>query len=132
MKTDDTQALHALQTLSGADPDYAAFAADRRALADIALDAGEEIALGRELLAALRESPEHAARVDAILQAPSPPRFDGGAASVPILLAAVFLLRSDIEVKRDKQGRWSFKWLHKPARSELMKKLVDKISGFLS
>ncbi|MCP3971942.1 MAG: hypothetical protein GY717_16790, partial [Rhodobacteraceae bacterium] len=85
-----------LQTLAIADPDYGRFAEQHTLLERYPLPSEQETALGCDLLDVLRESPGQEARFEALLQAPAPDRFDGGLATVPVLVAVAFLLRTHI------------------------------------
>lgn len=49
-----------------------------------------------------------------------------------VVIAALFLLRSHIKIKKDPQGRWEFLFEHKAEESEALEKLVDAISKFFN
>ncbi|MBK1648394.1 hypothetical protein [Rhabdochromatium marinum] len=120
-----------LRTLATADPDFNAFAQRYASLAAQPIPEDQAAALSRELLGVLRESPEQAQQIDALARTADPQRFDGGLASVPILLAITFLLRTHIRFKRRADGKWEFEIEHKPAESKLLTQLLQKLSGLL-
>ena len=126
----DAQLRELLQTLAMADPDFRRFEQDHAALGQIAIPGSEQTALGRDLLALLRESPPQAARIEALSQAP-PERFDAGLATVPLLVAGAFLLCTHIRFERRADGRFKLLIEHKPADSRALTRLLDKLAGLL-
>jgi len=120
-----------LRTLATADPDFDAFAQCYAVLVAQPIPEDQAAALSRELLGVLRESPEQAQRIDALAQAADPQRFDGGLASVPVLVAITFLLRTHIRFKRHADGTWELEIEHKPADSKLLTQLLQKLSSLL-
>jgi len=110
----DTRTL--LQTLARSDPGFTAFAEDHAALARERLAPDTAGQLAAAALAALREDPAEAERVQRLTEAPAaslaPARFD--AAAVPLLLAVVFLLRTHLRIRRHKDGSWDLLVEHRP------------------
>jgi hypothetical protein len=133
--TDAARSRALLLTLARTDPDFAAFAADEGALAGPvgagALAGATVDALATATLAALREAPDLAARIEHLAAAPVPARFDAGAAGVPLLLAVVFLLRTHLRIRRHPDGRWDLLVEHKPGDSNLITDLLKRLAGLL-
>lgn len=127
----DPQAQNLVRTLAAADPDFEPFAQTHAFLSGPALTDAAQAALGRDLLAVLRESAEQAPRIDALSRSPAPGRFDSGLASVSILVAATFLLRTHIRFKRRPDGTWEFLIEHKPADSKRLTELLKKLAPLL-
>ena len=69
---------------------------------------------------------------EALLQTPPPDRFDGSMAAVPVLVAVAFLLRTHIRFERRADGKYELLIEHKPADSQLLTRLLEKIAGLLS
>ncbi len=127
----DTRIPGLLQTLATADPDFATFAQQHTILGEHRLPEDATAELSRELLGVLREAPEQAERIDALVRAPNPARFEGGLVTVPVLVAATFLLRTHIRFKRRADGKWEFQIEHKPADSKLLTQLLKKLAALL-
>ena len=127
----DTRTL--LQTLARSDPGFTAFAEDHAALARERLAPDTAGQLAAAALAALREDPAEAERVQRLTEAPAaslaPARFD--AAAVPLLLAVVFLLRTHLRIRRHKDGNWDLLVEHKPGDSRLVTDLLKRLSALL-
>lgn len=127
----DTQIERLLQGLAAANPEYGAFAQQYAALGERPVAADQARALARDLLAALRESPQQAARLDAMsltmaLGAPA-----GGSVAVPLLLAAAFLLRSHIRLKRRGDGSWD-PVLAQPTDGERLTLVATRLAALLA
>src|SRR5271166_5011552 len=127
----DAQIQGLLQTLAAADPDFAPFAEQHASLGQHRLPGDEAAALARDLFAALRESPEQAAQVDALLRSPAIGRFEGGLVTVPVLLGATFLLRTHIRFKRRADGKWEFQIEHTPAHGMLLTQALNKLTALV-
>ena len=125
MKTDE-RSKKVLTTLAAADPDFAPFAKT--------YDAGLPPLppeLGDEILAALAETdPRYAAAIGALRNDTTMRSFTGAEAAA--LVAAVFLLRTHIKVKRGSSGKWEFLVEHKPGDNKLLGMVLDKLEAMLS
>jgi len=115
-----------LQALARRDPDYAAFASELPP--DLAnADAELPPALAADILTLLRpEYPELARVTD---EYPADQTFSGPLAAGGLLVAALFLLRSHIKIKRTSTSKWSFQYEHKPMDNELLKTVIDALIG---
>jgi hypothetical protein len=117
-----------LQTLAQADPQFASFEADLPpavAQADLPAD------LLTDLIAALpTERPDLTEPL--ATWTGTPPQSYSVIALTGTLAAALFLLRSRIEFKRDTDGNWSFSFKHLPANNSLLEKLLDVVKGILT
>ncbi len=49
-----------------------------------------------------------------------------------LMSAALFALQSHIEITRDKEGRWTFKFIKKPTDSAMITPLIKKLVGLIS
>ena len=127
---------HPLQALAAAHADFAPYQREHPELAALILPAGEQQALSEALLAALSEMPEQAARLQALREAgpemarPAQ-RFDGGVASIPVLVAVAFLLRTHIKIERREDGKVTFEIRHKPGDGKLLGKVLEKLERLL-
>jgi hypothetical protein len=94
------------------------------------ISAGE---LAREALIVLAEDPATRLAIDSMAREQAPAglqKYDGGA-TIALGVAAYFALSTAIDIQRDKQGKWSFKMKVKPASEAAVKKLVEKLIGYL-
>jgi hypothetical protein len=130
--SEDQRAIIAMRTLALVDPDYPAFVAGHPQLAHASVSANVESHLEREVLHLLQQLPDRAAQLERMKQVERRVSFDGGVATVPILLVAAFLLRTHIRFERDNSGKWRFLAEHKPADSKLVTQLLAKIVQLLS
>jgi len=89
--------------------------------------------LARQALIVLAEDPATRSAIDAMAAEASSSRlyaFDSGA-SIFLGIAAYFALSTALDIKRDKDGTWSFHMKVKPASEAAVKKLVEKLIGYL-
>lgn len=125
----EIEALTLLHTLAVADPDYPMVAQQLAPLALVALPSDEQAAVARAALEVLGEDPQHAAAMVALLNQP-PQRFDAGLLSASLLVAVVFLLRTHIRLEGKTRGL-TFTIEHKPADSQLLTALLNKLASLL-
>jgi hypothetical protein len=128
----DDQIVSAVKTLALADPDYLAFVEQYRELSFARTSPALEDELGRDLIALLQQMPDRAEQLARLNRSNERSAFDGGVATVPVLLAAVFLLRTHLRIKRSSGGKWEFLVEHKPGDSQLVSQLLAKIADLLS
>jgi hypothetical protein len=89
--------------------------------------------LARQALIVLAEDPATRFAIDSMAaEEPSAGihTFDAGA-SIAVGIAAYFALSTALDIKRDKDGKWSFHMKVKPASEAAVKKLVEKLIGYL-
>jgi hypothetical protein len=95
------------------------------------VSAGE---LARQALAVLAEDSATAAAIEALAnenaQSSGRHTYDAGV-TIALGVAALFALRTGIDIERDKRGKWSFKMKIKPADESLLKRLVEKLVNYL-
>lgn len=88
--------------------------------------------LARGALLALAADPQHAEPIRALIAGPAPTRFALDPVSGTLLIsAALFVLQSHIEIERDKQGRWTFKFKKEPTSESLLKPLIQKLVALI-
>jgi hypothetical protein len=88
--------------------------------------------LGRDLLALLQQMPDRSTQLAQLNESNERSTFNGGAATVPLLLAAAFLLRTHLRIKRSGGGKWEFLVEHQPGDSQLVKQLLAKVAALLA
>lgn len=125
----DAQTHELIQRLIAANPEYAAFVQQHAFLGEFDVPADEAAALERELLTVLMESPQQAARIDAMLLTPAPPA--PHRATVPPLLAAAFLLRAHVQFRRA-GGGWEPLIRQGPSDSEALRALLQRLATLFS
>ena len=90
--------------------------------------------LARQALIVLAEDPATAVAIETMAKeiALSSHRqtYDGGA-SIALAVAVLFVLRTGLDIERDKQGKWSIKVKVKPGSDSAVKKLIDKLINYL-
>jgi hypothetical protein len=89
--------------------------------------------LARQALIVLAEDPATRLAIDSMAAEEGSAgihTFDGGA-SIALGIAAYFALSTALDIKRDKDGKWSFHMKVKPASEAAVKKLVEKLIGYL-
>ena len=94
------------------------------------VSAGE---LARQALIVLAEDPATLRAIESMASedaSSSRQTYDGGV-TIALGIAALFALRTGVDIERDKQGRWSFKMKVKPASEGAVKKLVEKLINYL-
>ena len=95
-----------------------------------AISGGE---LARQALLVLAEDPATRIAIETMAGEGEPGRgrtYDGGA-SIALGVAAYYALSTAVEISRDQQGKWSFKMRVKPAGEAAVRKLVEKLVGYL-
>lgn len=125
-------AVIAVKTLAIADPDYLPFLEQYRELSFAHVPPERETELGRDLLGLLQQMPDRATQLAQLSKSKERSAFDGGAATVPLLLAAAFLLRTHLRIKRSSGGKWEFLVEHKPGERQLVSQLLSKVARMLS
>jgi hypothetical protein len=65
------------------------------------------------------------------LRSPALGRFEGGLVTVPVLLAAAFLLRTHLWFKRHTDGKWEFQIGYTPAHGMLLPQVLNKLAALL-
>lgn len=128
----DTTTATLLKTLVASDPDYATFAKQHPELSHLTLPKTTELDLARDTLTLLEQLPDRSTPLQRLKSADTRQAYDAGIASIPILLAAAFLLRTHLHFKRSRDGKWEFTLEHKPADTALVKQLLTKIAQLLS
>lgn len=94
------------------------------------VSAGE---LARQALMVLAEDPATRVAIDSMAAEAGSGgchRFDVGG-TMALGFAAYFALSTAIDIQRDKDGKWSFKMKVRPASEGAVKKLVEKLIGYL-
>jgi hypothetical protein len=94
------------------------------------VSAGE---LARQALMVLAEDPATRLAIDSMAREEGSGglrTFDGGA-TIALAVAVYFALSTALDIERDKQGKWSFKMKVKPASEAAVRKLVEKLIGYL-
>ena len=129
---EDDRVVNIVKTVALADPDYLPFLEQYRELSFAHTSPDLERELGRDLHALLQQMPDRSVQLAKLSQANKRPTFDGGTATVPVLLAAAFLLRTHLRIKKSNGGKWEFLVEHKPGDSGLVNQLLAKIAGLLS
>ena len=90
--------------------------------------------LARQALIVLADDPATAVAIETMAKetALSSHRqtYDGGA-SIALAVAALFVLRTGMDIERDKQGKWSIKVKVKPGSDSAVKKLIEKLINYL-
>jgi len=86
--------------------------------------------LAEDVLTLLRTERPGLDALTAQMDAP-PAAFGSPIATVGAAAAALFLLRSHIKIIRSAAGKWTFKFEHKPADNDLLKKVLDALKGVL-
>lgn len=125
----DAQALDLIQRLTTANPELSAFAQQYAFLGEHALAEDEAGRLAQELLAVLGESPQQAARIDALLLTPS--AMAANRMAVPTLLAAVFLMRDRVRFRRRDDGAWAPLIDQRPTDSPALTQLLGRLGPLL-
>ena len=90
--------------------------------------------IARAALRLLAEDPDRSGPIAALIRNPGPKTFALDPFTGTLLVSAVlFVLKSHVQIERDKQGRWSFQFRSKPATTAqiapLLKKLVSLIAA---
>ena len=111
--TDD--AREALQVASGMTPD------------DVTAGEGE---LARETLRVLAQDEEFRPGIQGLIEGPQPARL-GVVATVATVTAVLAVLQSYVEIKRDKDGKWSFHFKKEPTEDSILAPLVKKLLSWL-
>jgi hypothetical protein len=125
-----SNASHTLQTLACIDPDYHAFAAYvPPELSQAELPPGLAVDIATYLKS---ERPELSAWIDTQLTSSQPMEMFTLAANVSTIVAALFLLRSHIELEHAPDGKISFKIKIKPAGSVLLKNILESLAELLA
>lgn len=130
--SENGRVVSTLKYLALCDPDYLPFVEQYRELSAARASPAAENQLGRDLFALLQQMPDRSAQLARLNTPTERSAFDGGAATVPLLLVAAFLLRTHLRIKRSSGGKWEFLVEHKPGDSQLVTQLLAKIAGLLS
>ncbi len=89
--------------------------------------------LARTALLALAADPQHTGPLRALIAGPPPQRFALDPVSGTLLItAALFALQSHIEIERDSEGRWTFKFKKEPTKDSLIAPLIKKLAALIS
>jgi hypothetical protein len=88
-----------------------------------------EAEVARQALLVLAQDPDMAGIIRTLAtSAPQPTRsFGDPAALIAVATAAVFVLKSKIRFRRDKNGKWSLDFGSDPLDKDLMKTLIEKL-----
>lgn len=132
MSKQNNPIITAVKTLATADPDYQPFLQQHRGLSFSHISSDVQSELEHDLLTLLQQIPDRSTQLEKLSQSNERSTFDGGTESVPLLLAATFLLRTHLRIKKNPQGKWEFLAEHKPGNSQLVNQLLAKISRLLS
>ena len=117
-----------LQVLARRDPDYAAFASELPPALATA-DAELPPALAADILTLLRPEYPELARIAEAGGGPVDRTFADPLVAGGFLVAALFLLRSFIKIKRSDSGKWTIHYEHKPMDNDLLKTVIDALKG---
>jgi hypothetical protein len=121
----------AVKTLAVSDPDYLPFLEQHQELFFNHAPPDVETELRCDLLALLQEMPDRSTQLAQLSKSTERSAFDGGAATVSLLFAAAFLLRTHLRIKRSGGGKWEFLVEHKPGDSQLVNQLLTKVARLL-
>lgn len=121
-----------IRALVASDPDCASFARQHPDLSQSHLPEELETELLRDMVAVLDQFPERKLQLARLKSTGAPETFDGGLATIPLLLACAFLLRTHLRFSKHRDGRWDFTVEHKPADSALVKQLLANIARLMS
>ena len=90
--------------------------------------------LARQSLLLLSQDEEYRAPILMLIHAPAQARsyaFDPVSGTL-LISAALFVLQTHIDIRRDNEGRWTFKFIKKPTKDSIITPLVTKLIALIS
>jgi hypothetical protein len=128
----DNKNQKVLKTLAVSHPDFDGYLEEAAQAIDLKADLPPE--LTEDIIKALQADPEMSAAIEALYEAPEQKRefvATSVLAGAGVLIAAVFLLRTHIKIKRHPDGRWEFVFEHKPGDNELLTQVIEALKKIL-
>ena len=122
-----------IQTLAFADPEFESYYAQYTSALEMRDNLPPELA--KDVLNLVRQED---AELDALITAQQEAGemtikyISSGLVAGGTLVAAVFLLRSHIKIQKSKDGKWEFKFEHKPMEIDLLKEVLLSLQRLLN